>query len=103
MALRSVPHVVKRSDTYNDSGVKNKWRWEWCEKSIRVKSNPDVYELIGEHFRKLSTAGIARCELCLADVSYALRGYVTLSEHLGTKKHRERYAALDKNSTLPGM
>ena len=74
------PTLVTRGDNFNESGIKNKWRWEWCGNSVKVKSNPDMFERIGEHIRKLSSAGTARCVLCPADIMYSLHGCVALSD-----------------------
>ena len=93
--------VVNRGETFDNSSVKNKWRWEWSEKSVKIRSSPDEFEQVGQHIRKINVAGSARCVLCSADSVYTKRGCVALNEHLLTKKHRERCAALQNNTGLP--
>ena len=86
--------IVNRGEYFDDSSSKNKWRWEWTDKLVKVQSVSDEekekFERIGQHIRKVDVVGRARCVLCLAEIVYNFRGCVALTEHLTTKKHRER-------------
>jgi len=51
-----------------DKGLKNPWKWEWLERKVGD-------ELICRFIWKLSSRGLAFCELCSKEVNYARRGW----------------------------
>ena len=61
--------MVESGEAYDDSNVKNKWRWEWTETSYGD-------EKVAKHIRKLSKAGHAVCIVCDFELNYCSRGRV---------------------------
>ncbi|XP_060769988.1 uncharacterized protein LOC132881495 isoform X2 [Neoarius graeffei] len=87
---------VKSDVTKIDSGIENKWRWDWLE---RKAPDGSVFSLV---FEKLNKKGIARCKLCCCELNYGRRGFVTLSGHVKSEKHRSRVEIQKTNYALPG-
>ena len=57
-----------------DKSVKNKWDWEWLEKSIDVKG---VTYAVHKFLRKLNKPGDALCIVC--DTSFSYGGRIKIS------------------------
>ena len=87
--------IVQRGDKFDDTGVKNRWRWEWLE-----------YKMNGENLRryvrKLEPPGMAFCALCQKELNYSSRGRTALEVHFTTAKHREAETSLQANATIAG-
>ena len=49
--------IVERGESFNDSGIRNGWRCEWCDKTIYQRR-------AGEFIRNLKTAELVYCKLC---------------------------------------
>ena len=64
---------VNRSDNVNaiDSGVKNRFRWQWLE------SKDDAGQFLSDYIRKLDVAGVAKCIICDDKIKYASSGVDT--------------------------
>lgn len=65
-----------------DKGLKNPWKWKLLERKVGD-------QLICRFIRKLSSRGLAFCELCSKEVNYASRGWKAFGQHLLKKLHIE--------------
>ena len=79
-----------------DKSVKNKFRFEWLEKTVTIKIKVDkkthnVVEKVGDFIAKCDIPGKAKCTYCNDIISYGSRGYLSLVEHASrAKKHAEK-------------
>ena len=87
--------IVSRGESFNDSSVKNKWRWEWTE-----ATHDD--EKVSKHIRKLTKAGHALCLVCDSELNYGSRGRVVFEKHLLSVQHKKAVKGIDGSSTLSG-
>jgi hypothetical protein len=89
-------HVVQREQSdvrAIDKGLRNCWKWEWLEKVVNN-------EPISKYIRKLNLKGIALCQLCNKQISYAGRGWKSLEQHLTKKIHRDNVRIQESNYRL---
>jgi hypothetical protein len=49
---------------------------------------------------KVATAGVVLCKLCQKTVVYGKRGFVAISDHIKTQKHRLRVSETLKNQSI---
>ena len=63
-----------------DSGIKNKWKWSWLEKT------PYMLPL-SVFIKKSSKPGEAHCVLCNATIEYGGKGASSLMTHCKTTGH----------------
>ncbi|XP_076440671.1 uncharacterized protein LOC143280062 isoform X1 [Babylonia areolata] len=89
-----IERTAKTSSFDRDS--KNKWRWEWVDKTVEDQR-------VGEVIRKIEKDGYAYCTVCDSEIKYSSRGFVTIREHLTRPTHQEIFAACRNASRLPGM
>ena len=82
-----VAKVVIRGDIFEEIGIKNKWKWEWLSKVVKVG---ETDEHIGTHFHKI-VRGTARCLVCSKDVAYGNRSI----KNLNLKKKKEKKKGFD--------
>ena len=84
-----------------DRGVRNKWIWAWCDKSLCTGS-PNEH-LVGDCFRKLYEPGEAFCEWCEVTIKYGSSGCKALEQHaLKYEKHQKIFKERRTNYQLPG-
>ena len=106
--------VIKLVDV--DNGVRNKWRWDWLEKSVLVDplnkfpevklnwSNGPVRMMAKDHIRKIDKPGKALCVACDDDsITYSEVGLGTIKAHLEILRHFRCVTALAQNQLLPGV
>ena len=73
--MSSVAKVVNHGDVFEETGIQNKWKWEWLSKVVKVG---ETDECIGTHFRKIDVRGTARLSVpkMLHTAIVALRIYI---------------------------
>lgn len=87
--------IVKRGNPFDESGVKNSWRWEWCDKVVNDTR-------AGVYIRKLEEPGLAYCCLCRKEIAYSSKGFAALNQHLTREGHKGNLSKQQKNQVLPG-
>ena len=87
--------IVERGEPLNDSGIRNGWRWEWCDKTIHQQR-------AGEFIKKLKMTGLAYYTLCETEIQYGSKGFTALSGHMSRAKHLKLLKVRRENQTLPG-
>lgn len=81
---------------------KNKFRYEWLSKSINIKlPDQETEVLVGDCVQKVDVSGKAICSICNDFIYYGKRGYSAISDHIKTKKHRDKVFLKKSNYTLP--
>jgi hypothetical protein len=67
-----------------DKGLKNPWKWEWLERKVDD-------QLIGRFIRKLSSRGLAFCELFSKEVNYLLSYYFSFGKQVQASAYSRPY------------
>ena len=80
-----------------DGGIKNKFRWNWLERSVSItyrnqKSTIETSSfLLGKFIRKVDKPGLALCVTCDKLINYGSKGASALDEHCSkSKKHADK-------------
>ena len=104
-----------------EADVKNKFRFEWLEKSIKIRvqkadksvnkktetetGDTDItltHEFsIKEWIVKIRTAGKAKCMLCTNLINYGNRGQVAIVDHCHSKSHEAKVTEKLAHYSLP--
>jgi len=87
-----------------DKTVKNKFRWEWLEKTVQVplSKGKAKHIAITEWIRKMDIPGKAKCITCRKLISYGSRGCISLVEHCESTQHLKIVKDVATNQSLPG-
>lgn len=95
-----VPDSGKLRDI--DSLEKNKFRYEWLAKTVKLKfKSQETDVLVEDCVKKVDVSGKAICSLCNDFIYYGKRGFAAISDHLKTKKHIEKFFLKKTNYALP--
>jgi hypothetical protein len=54
--------IINRGEFFYEGDVRNKWKWEWTEKTVAVDGED---QRVAAFFRKVTQSGVARCVLSL--------------------------------------
>lgn len=85
-----------------DKNEKNKFRFDWLTKTVKLKlGDKETEVIVGDCVKKVDVSGKAICNLCTDFILYGNRGYGAISDHLKTKKHKEKVFEKKANYTLP--
>ncbi|XP_060764516.1 uncharacterized protein LOC132873191 isoform X2 [Neoarius graeffei] len=103
-----MPQTIDKRDAAKvreiDAGIKNKFRWDWLDRKVRITSVDGEHEAvsvtIGHFIQKLDVAGKALCTVCDDVVNYRSRGLKALESHAVTAKHRKQAFLLKSKSSL---
>ncbi|KAH3749420.1 hypothetical protein DPMN_183918 [Dreissena polymorpha] len=79
-----------------ESGVKNKWRWEW------LNERGSLGEKWGDWLKKPNTPGSAYCEICFKTINYKSNGKKAFKSHAEDVTHLKNYRTWKSNQVLPG-
>lgn len=83
-----------------DSGLKNKWRWEWLEVPVD-KEKPELGKL-GDFVKKIRKPGLAWCQPCDKEIKYASSGTKALAGHGRCDQHIKNKKTVSSNYLIPG-
>lgn len=73
---------------FDDSTVKNKFRWPWMDKEVEG-------ELVERWCRKTLTPGICVCVLCSdSPINYGSTGFRSLEQHARSAKHKDKLKSI---------
>lgn len=88
-----------------DKDVKNKFRWDWLDLCVQVKSSNGNFRgvPISEWIIKINSPGKAKCKLCTKILSYGSKGKSALLEHCNSESHMKCARSVITNFTLPGV
>jgi hypothetical protein len=74
-----------------ESGVKNKWRWEW------LNERGSLGEKWGDWLKKPNTPGSAYCEICFKTINYKSNGKKAFKSHAEDVTHLKNYRTWKSN------
>ena len=78
-----------------DKSVKNKWNWNWLDKTVHVLP-------LSIFIRKIDEPGIAFCVLCKANIKYGGKGFGSIRQHCERAPHKKSEDIKKANRPLPG-
>ncbi len=88
-----------------DSGVKNKWNWNWLQHSVEVqleKHGVKTFKLEAI-FQKIDVPGKAWCTTCESEINYGSRGRVAMIDHVKGKSHIRKTDTVLSNHSIKAM
>ncbi|XP_061735326.1 uncharacterized protein LOC133538062 isoform X1 [Nerophis ophidion] len=99
--------VLERKDASRvkdiDKHVKNKFRWDWMERTITdIVGKKEVTILFGDFIRKIDRPGKVLCTWCQDNIEYGSRGFKALEVHAKRQKHMKQLEARKTNISLAG-
>lgn len=88
--------VLERTDDLQkiEDGVKNKWKWIWCEER---DGNGDFYS---EYLRKIDKPGKAYCNWCQKPVAYGGKGKASMKQHSEKDSHKKNVISTNQVTQL---
>ena len=78
-----------------DSGLKNKFRFEW------LNCEDEHGDILSSYMRKPRQRGLVFCTCCKSLLSYSSNGKRALISHCLSKKHIKFWSTVKSNQTLP--
>jgi hypothetical protein len=86
--------ILSDRDTFDDSSVKNKFRWEWFQNIINGVA-------VGNWARKVVTPGLCMCILCNHVIKYGSSGKKSFESHANSVRHCQIIETARQTVLLP--
>lgn len=100
-----MPRIVNRNDSSIkeiDKGLKNRFKWEWLNKSVEVEDEDKIkYKIKFDLcFEKLYVPGRVLCTHCNDEIKYGTSGKKALEMHVKNPKHIKAWKTRKDNMEL---